>query len=155
MLATLNTGLAADDVFYFGSAVGESGNSAIDAKVDAIDVLLARNNPQNATEGHQAALDSRYDYNRDMRVNATDMLIARSNQTHLLNALKLIEIPDVKQSAYDAVLEQIASQPSKAAEDPADTWDWMYELEQTSEQEQTSKQGNPAEQAVDLILASL
>jgi len=69
--------------------------------------------------------------------------------------LKLIEIPDVKQSAYDAVLEQTASQPSKAAEDPADEWDWFFEMEQTAEQEQSSKQGNPAEQAVDLILASL
>ncbi len=47
VLPTLNTGLAAPDVFCFGSAPGESGNVAIDAKVNAIDMLMARNNPHN------------------------------------------------------------------------------------------------------------
>ncbi len=40
-----------------------------------------------------APLDSPYDFNRDARIDAIDMLIARANQTHFLNALKLITAP--------------------------------------------------------------
>jgi len=88
LLAGEETNLAEDDVFYFGNAVGESGDSTADARVTAEDVLLARNNPRDFL--NPAPIDLDCDYNRDARVNATDVLIARSNQTHLLNALKLI-----------------------------------------------------------------
>ncbi len=43
-----HTGLTAGDVFYFGSAVGESGNSTPDATVNFTDVLAASNNPRSA-----------------------------------------------------------------------------------------------------------
>jgi len=92
VLGNGNTGLAEPDVFYFGNAIGESGNSATDAKVNAIDILLARNNPRTLVD--PAPIDFRYDYNRDRRVNATDMLLARENQTHLLDALKLITVAE-------------------------------------------------------------
>jgi len=83
-------GLAADDVFYFGSAVAEAGNSPSDAQVTATDLLLARNNPRNFLD--PAAIDFAYDYNRDRRVNATDVLLARNNQTNFLSALRLIDL---------------------------------------------------------------
>jgi len=91
VLATTNTGLVKPDVFYFGNAVGESGNSIGDARVNAADVLATRNNPRGFLNA--APINFRYDFNRDRRVNATDMLLARSNQTHFLNALKLITVP--------------------------------------------------------------
>ncbi|MBN2477183.1 MAG: right-handed parallel beta-helix repeat-containing protein [Pirellulales bacterium] len=91
VLATPNTGLAEPDVFYFGNVVGEAGNSTTDARVNAVDMLLARNNPR--TFLNPAAIDFPYDYNRDARVNATDVLIARNNQTHFLDALNLISVP--------------------------------------------------------------
>ncbi|MBN2476259.1 MAG: lamin tail domain-containing protein [Pirellulales bacterium] len=92
VLATADTGLSAPDVFYFGNAVGEAGNSTADAKVNASDMLLARNNPRNFL--NPAPVDFPFDFNRDARVNATDMLLARNNQTHFLNALKLIAVPE-------------------------------------------------------------
>jgi len=95
--ANENTALAEDDVFYFGNAIGESGNSPTDAKVNAIDVLFARNNPRSLLS--TLWVDFRYDYNRDGRVNATDMLLARENQTHLLDALELISVSGDKSEA--------------------------------------------------------
>jgi len=66
-------GLAEDDVFYFGNAVGETGNSAADARVSVADLLLARNNPRGLLD--PAEIDCPYDFNRDRRVNATDVLL--------------------------------------------------------------------------------
>jgi len=39
--------LPEDDVFYFGNAVGEAGNSALNTLVTTTNILLARNNPRN------------------------------------------------------------------------------------------------------------
>jgi len=88
--ATSVTGLATDDVFYFGNAIGEAGNSSIDAKVNATDEILARNNSR-ATG--QAPIDFAYDFNRDSKVNATDQIIARNNPTSSVTALQLIQVP--------------------------------------------------------------
>jgi len=93
VLATNSTGLRKEDTFYFGNAVGESGNSATDAKVNAFDMLGARDNPRHFL--NPAPIDFNYDYSRDKRVNTTDMLIARDNQTHFRNALRLIDLSNV------------------------------------------------------------
>jgi len=84
-----NLGLPADDVFYFGNAVAEAGNSPSDAQVTTTDLLLARNNPRNFL--NPAAVDFAFDYNRDQRVGTTDVLLARNNQTNFLTQLRLIE----------------------------------------------------------------
>ena len=89
-LAAGDVGLAADDTFYYGNAVGEGGNSNTDAIVNATDEILARNNPH--WFGDPALLDDPYDYNRDQRVNATDEIIARNNQTFFVTALQLITV---------------------------------------------------------------
>ena len=41
---------------------------------------------------NQAEITFPYDFNRDTRVNATDMLIARNNTTNYFTALRLIEM---------------------------------------------------------------
>jgi hypothetical protein len=94
VLPTGNTGLSEPDVFYFGNAMGESGNSAADAKVNALDMLAARSNPHDSL--NPAPIELAYDYNRDTKVDAVDLLIARNHQTHLLNALDLITVPGGK-----------------------------------------------------------
>jgi len=129
MLSTVNTGLEQDDVFYFGNAIGESGNSDTDAKVNAIDLLLARNNPHNLI--NEAPLTSRYDFNRDRRVNATDMLIARENQTNLLNALKLITAAETKGTKSSPEI------------------DWLFEFEQSRQPPEKTDQ---TEEATDILL---
>ena len=39
VLANDHTGLAADDVFYFGNMIGDTGNSAADTNVNSSDLL--------------------------------------------------------------------------------------------------------------------
>ena len=93
LLANDRTGLDADDVFYFGNAIGEAGDSSSSALVTVADLLLARNNPRSFLE--PAGIDFPYDYNRDGLVNATDVLLARNNQSHFLSDLNLITVPDL------------------------------------------------------------
>jgi len=88
VLATANTGLAQDYIFYFGNAIGEVGNSASDAFVDGVDFAQTRDHPRNFL--NPAPIDYRYDHNRDRFVDGTDLAIVRDNPTNLLTALKLV-----------------------------------------------------------------
>ncbi|GEM_PF-1260486 len=89
--ATAATGLAVSDVFYFGNAVGEAGDSPTNALVTSADELLARINPR--TPANPAPITDPYDYNRDGLVDAQDQLIARTNRTSPVNGLPLITAP--------------------------------------------------------------
>ena len=91
--ATANTGLAQNDVFYYGNAVGESGNSATNTLVNSADDVGARLNPR--TPFNPAAIDNPYDYNRDRLVNSADQVIPRYNATTPWTMLKLITAPAV------------------------------------------------------------
>ncbi len=87
--ATAATGLSADDVFYFGNAVGETGDQpGVNAIVNATDEILARSNPRSSFT--PAPVTFRYDFNRDRLVNATDQIAARLNTTSAFTALQLI-----------------------------------------------------------------
>jgi hypothetical protein len=90
MNPTPTTGLEVPDVFYFGNAVGESGNEANRARVDPADELLARANPRNVF--NPAPIDFPYDYNRDGHVDPADELIARANTTTVFSELRLIDL---------------------------------------------------------------
>ena len=90
--ATANTGLATDDVFYFGNAIGETGNSAADAEVTPADEIGVRNNPHDI-KTNPAAIDDAYDFNRDKKVGPTDQVISRNNGTNSSTALQLITVP--------------------------------------------------------------
>jgi len=161
VLANESTGLARPDVFYFGNAIGESGNSVTDARVNTIDALLARNNPRTLT--NPAPIDFPYDFNRDQRVNATDMLIARNNQTHSLNALKLITIPETKGitsptakldvdegetplPTHDVILETTEAQELAAS---SAKLNWLFEFERAQQRPERTDQ---TEEAVDKLL---
>lgn len=76
--ATAHTGLSADDLFYFGNAVGDTGNSATDALVTFLeDELGARANFTSPFT--QAGADNRYDFDRDKDVDLFDQLLVRAN----------------------------------------------------------------------------
>lgn len=96
VIANENTGLVNDDVFYFGNAIGETGNDASNALVNASDILGARDNPRGPF--NLADIESRFDFNRDRTVTATDMLLARDHLTSPLSALRLIT-PQVSNAA--------------------------------------------------------
>jgi len=130
MPAGLDTWLGEDDVFYFGNAVADSGDSAYDARVTITDLLLARNNPRSFLD--PAPIESAYDFNRDGRVNTTDVLLARNHQTNFTNALELVDF----------------SQPAAAA---SVELDWLYQFD-PADADDSSNEG-PAPPAVDLLLA--
>ena len=81
-LATGQTGLATADVFYFGNAVGETFNSVTTFRVDSQDVIRTRN-----AQLKSATIQSLYDHNRDGRVNSSDQVLSRNNQTFTLAAM--------------------------------------------------------------------
>ena len=54
-------------------------------------------------------------------------LIARNNQTHFLNALRLITVPGPKAAVADTSGSEL---PSTRPEISPDTLDWLYELDQ-------------------------
>jgi hypothetical protein len=91
MNKTAQTGLGTPNVFYFGSAIGETGNSPSDARVTSADELLARLHPH--TIANPTDILDPYDFNRDTRVTALDQNIARLNRTTLATALNLIHPP--------------------------------------------------------------
>jgi hypothetical protein len=89
--ANANTGLSADDVFYFGNAIGESGNWVTATLVNSVDEVGARHHPRGPS--NPAPVIFRWDYNRDGRVNLTDVRVARANRTTAASALRLITVP--------------------------------------------------------------
>ena len=70
---TAATRLALPDVFYFGNLPGETGDDPAAADVDAADVVLTRE------ALHEGSVDvtSRFDFDRNGRVDARDMAIVR------------------------------------------------------------------------------
>jgi hypothetical protein len=91
VLATANTGLSAPDVFYFGNAVGEVGNSTTNAVVSSADEALIRLNGRNAL--NPAPIDWKYDIDRNKVVGSSDQALCRLNASNALNSLRLIVAP--------------------------------------------------------------
>lgn len=133
-LAGAGLGLDMDDVFYFGNAVGETGDSATEAVVDGDDESRTR-----ANLTASADLENRYDFDRDGRVDAVDLLI-------------------VRQAAGDGVALPLIAAPAPAAlaaatmgadEASAAELAWLFEQQRaTGDGESDSKS-----EAVDLLLA--
>ena len=163
VLVTPETGLAAPDVFYFGNAIGESGNSTTDAKINAFDMLRTRDNQRNFL--YPAPIAFLFDFNRDAQVDATDMLIARNNRTHFLNALRLITVPGGKaageqasavgrRAAQDAVFRQAVEREPERSGATSSKLDWLYEFEELSSDGRTAKKSDAVEETLDLLLAA-
>ena len=81
MLANTNTGLSVNDVFYFGNAVGDmnTGNTGTPTTIraDAADLAMIRQNQ--SANADSAGISSLFDFNKDGRVNALDLLNERQN----------------------------------------------------------------------------
>jgi len=88
-------------VFYFGNAVGDSGNSPINAVVSSTDEV---GDIRNATTS--APITDPYDYNRDGIVDGAadgaDRTLVRQNPTTARTALKLITVPGGLVDSYMA-----------------------------------------------------
>jgi len=136
VLPTTDCPLPTADVFYFGNAVAETGNSPADARVTTADLLLARNNPRDFTA--PATVEFPYDFDRDSEVNATDVLLARNNQTSFLDVLKLIDVSGSAEQAQESPLAELA---------------WLSELSQAAAQQRPAEK-DAATDAVDKLLAT-
>ncbi len=90
--ANLATLLANPDMFYFGNAVGDSGNSTTDTAVTTMDAMRARLDPHKSLL-NPADIENPQDYNRSGVVSTMDEMIARLNNTTMLNDLNLITAP--------------------------------------------------------------
>ena len=81
VLANERTGLTQQDVFFVGNLVGETGNAGgTPLRVNAADYLLTRANIAPAP----ATVENRFDFDRDGRVNAFDLAVARTAQGRTL-----------------------------------------------------------------------
>lgn len=78
VLATASTGLSAPEVFYFGNAIGETGNSTTEARVTSADALRVLNNTTAI-----ATIQNVFDHNRDGRGASADRLLVLSNLSGL------------------------------------------------------------------------
>ncbi len=86
-----NTGLVASHVFFFGSAVGDSGaDNAAAFSATSADEISARNDPHGFL--NPATISNVNDFNRDGQVNSADQIIARNNSTGLGNQLTFLSI---------------------------------------------------------------
>jgi glucose/arabinose dehydrogenase len=88
---TANTGLAANDVFFFGNAVANSGggDTATLSETNSVDELGARNNGK--TLLNNIPITNPFDYNRDGLVDSVDSLLSRNN-SQTLGATRYINI---------------------------------------------------------------
>ena len=82
--ATANTGLTAPDVFYFGSVVGDTGDSSSHTLVNAFDLNGVR------SHAGTADINSPYDFDRNQLVDGADFAAARDGHTNFTTAVKLI-----------------------------------------------------------------
>ena len=81
MRANASTGLATDDVFYFGNQVADVFGATANGqrvRVTSADAAVSRLNQSLAF--NSAAIDNVYDLNRDGRVNSIDTVLIRANQ---------------------------------------------------------------------------
>jgi hypothetical protein len=89
LLANARTGLAVPDVFFFGSLVGETGDTTTRTEVSARDLVNVR---RNLFSGGALAIN-RYDFNRDGRINASDYIISRNNILRSLSSFSPVAAP--------------------------------------------------------------
>ena len=92
VLSNADTGLVEDDVFYFGNAIGDTGNDLDRATVNISDENGARQNPRNFLD--PAPIEDPYDFNRDGFVNISDENIARQNGTNFLTELVMLDLTE-------------------------------------------------------------
>ena len=78
---------------------------------DVLEKLVVGRDVRLETDGEEANAQGwlpRYVFTGDTFVNAIDILLARNNQTSLLNALKLIDLPDGLEEAQGSPLAELA-----------------------------------------------
>ena len=118
VIAGPRTLLPEDAAFYFGNAIGETGDRPGNTLVSSVDVIGTRDHQRGPFD--LATIDTVYDFNRDRIVSAADTIIARDHQVGLLTALPLItpkrvSLPVAAEEASRAVAAPVHLQQLNAA----------------------------------------
>jgi hypothetical protein len=91
--ANADTGLLANDVFFFGSEIGDANasNNSIVFRVGAADTTATQTNLANSASN--IPITNLYDYNRDGSVGALDITVDQTHGTNNSTGLHVIDIP--------------------------------------------------------------
>jgi hypothetical protein len=102
-------GLAADDVFYFGNALGDTGdrNSAVNA-TDLVRTRVSRHGDQVV-----GLIDNPFDFNRDRMVAGSDQFIVNNFNYSLAHNLRLISPPASVITGLNGELTSEGEEPIK------------------------------------------
>lgn len=106
--ATQNTGLTADDVFYFGHAAAETGDSPDSARVDGTDYGRTRDFYQNRLV---PGITNYFDFDRDGSVGMADLAIAYRHAAGCTRQLRLIDLSEQNAPQLDAAFSQRRTSP--------------------------------------------
>ncbi len=106
--ATPNTGLAAADVFYFGNAVAETGDSPTSARVDGTDFGRTRDFYNNRIA---PGITNYFDFDRDGFVEMADLAIAYRHAAGCTRQLRLIDLSEQDAPQTDATFSQRRTSP--------------------------------------------
>jgi hypothetical protein len=90
--ATDRTGLSAPDVFYFGNLAGDVGDTTpgmTQSRINVLDLAQVKKNLPN----NNVFMTSRFDIDRDGKINATDLSVIKSNLYATLEMLDLSAPP--------------------------------------------------------------
>ena len=92
VLANANTGLTANDVFFFGSAIGDAGvsNTSTIFKVSAVDTTITQTHV--APVGSNNPITNVFDFNRDGAVGTADITLDQTHGTTNVTGLQVINI---------------------------------------------------------------
>ncbi len=109
LLATVDLGSSfsqqtSSDVFYVGSAVGDTGNSSLNLQVDGYDFALVRDHLHGTND--PVGIHSTTDFNKDTLVDAADLAIARDGASNFATATKVITGPHLS-VAVGSFMEEV------------------------------------------------
>ncbi len=119
-----DTGLVANDVFFFGSELANTGwsNTATVAKVTSMDITATQTN--GATLAANIPITNLYDFNRDHKVDAIDVTFVQVHGTTNATGLQLIDLaaggpfapaPDPASSGVASALASTSVSPTQPA----------------------------------------
>jgi len=159
--STVHTGLATDDVFFFGNAIGDSGldNTAVAARVSATDV------GQTIVNGASLALNipitNLFDYDRNGRIDSTDVTIAQTHGTSNATGLKMLSLgpsgpfaPQTGSASADAA-SLVVDARSPASQSSGDLVPTHQHLAAWGQIHSAKLDANPIEQLVGNLLSRL
>lgn len=112
------TGLLNPDVFYFGSVVGDTGDSPVHTLVNSTDLIRIRR----AYTVGVAPITSPYDINRDGKINSSDTLTTRLNlKVSPLNQVPLLNLTENGVRRLTSNSEHVGSEKLGEANDKNST----------------------------------